>query len=62
MIVRLIMKDQEIGIHEAFETLAASISPYSRLVVQRADSLDALESQIPSVTEMKPPGAFPSDD
>ena len=62
MNVRIIMKDQEIGIHEAFETLAASLSPYSRLVVHRADSLDALESQVPLMTEMKPPGAFPSDE
>ena len=58
---RIIMKDQEIGIHEAFDTLAASLSPYSRLVLPREDSLDELESQASLVTEIKPPGAFPSD-
>ena len=59
---RIIVKDREIGVHEAFEALAASLSPYSRMVVHREDSLDALEAQKPVATEVQPPGAFPFDE
>ena len=58
---RIILKDREIGIHEAFEALAVSLSPFSTIGVQRAESLDELKSQIRMVTGVQPPGAFPSE-
>ena len=57
---RIVLTDREIGIHEAFETLAAYLAP-SKLnveILEYSDEKD-IESQVPKSFDPQVPGAFP---
>ena len=58
---RIVFTDREIGIHEAFETLAAYLAPSSKLnkeVLEYSNEKD-IESPVPMTFDPHIPGAFP---
>ena len=58
---RLVLRDREIGIHEAFETLAAYLAPSSKLNVEAQESSNEndIECRAPVPFDPPVPGAFP---
>lgn len=60
---RIVLTDREIGIHEAFETLAAYLAPSKPNVEVLEYSNDKdIESQVPMPFDPEIPGAFPTSE
>ena len=61
---RIILTDSEIGIHEAFEELAAYLAPSCQLNVKVPEysNENDIESQVPLPFDLEVPGAFPKSD